>query len=171
MTAKDLAVVDFTNTIDVPASAPKPPEWMFDPHATIDDALPSNFFSMKGLREWLKDRNASHRLLTVRAVSCELMFDPSKNEKPKDGEWRPVLWFNEVESGLVINKTRAQHLKKISGSPLIQAWAKVGQIALTVDDFNDKLQIGILPVPQDSPNGVAEDANALLFGDDFGLNG
>ena len=165
MTTKEkaLTIADFTNSIDVPANAPKPPAWMFDENASIDDALPSKFFSMESLNEWLRDRNAQSRVLTTRAITCELMYDPSKGEGEASGEWKPVLWFNEVETGLVINKTRGQHLKQLSGSTLLKAWGSIGQIALEVGVFNGKAQIGIAPIP--SSSGVRA-ANADLFGDE-----
>ena len=173
MTTKEkaLAIADFTNSIDVPANAPKPPAWMFDENASIDDALPQRFMSMEALEEWLHDRHAESRLLTVSAVTCELLYDGSEGEKAAAaGEWKPVVWFDETETGLVINKTRGQQMKKLSGSPLLKHWADVGQVALKVGVFNGKAQIGVTDVPQQTANGKDsatysdEDFNKDFFG-------
>ncbi len=151
-----LTILDFTNTIEVPANAPKPPAWMFDENASIDDALPQRFMSMEALEEWLQDRHAESRILTITAITCELLYDGAEGEKAAAaGEWKPVLWFEETETGLVINKTRGQQMKKLANSPLLKHWAKVGQIALKVGVFNGKAQIGITAVPQQKPTGRA----------------
>lgn len=170
MTTKDLATVNFQNTLDVPKNAPKPPEWMFNPNATIDDALPSNYLSLEGLQEWLDDRNAESRVLTVNGVTCELLYDPEK-EDADAGEWKPVLWFEETTSGLVINKSRGQMLKKLAGSPLVRNWATVGQVAIKPGIYNGKGQIVITAVPG-QPSGrksdnVPADYNADDFNADF----
>lgn len=151
-----LTVTNFQNQIDVPKTAPKPPEWMFNPNATIDDALPSNYLSLEGLQEWLDDRNAESRILTVTAVTCELLYDPEKEEADA-GEWKPVLWFDETTSGLVINKSRGQMLKKLSGSPLVRSWAGVGRIAIKPGIYNGKGQIVITAVPGQQPRRARPD--------------
>lgn len=165
------AVTDFKNVIEVGNNAPPPPAWMFDENASIEDLLASKFLSMEVLKEWLKDRRAQARILTIKGLSCELLFDPSKGESEKDGEWKPVLWFDEIESGLVLNKTRQFHMKKVTGSPLAKAWAKVGRVVgLNVDIHEGKAQIGIEAPPMSKEDFEQQmaDANELLFGEDFG---
>lgn len=167
-----LTVTNFQNVIDVPDIAPAPPAWMLDENASIDDAIPQRFLSMESLQEWLNDRQAESRILTVTAVTCELLYDGSEGDKAaKDGEWKPVLWFAETESGLVINKTRGQQMKELTRSPLLKHWPKVGQVALKVGVFNGKGQIGITAVPQQKPSGrksnVPDDYDVDDFNRDF----
>lgn len=152
---------DFHNRIEVPHGAPAPPSIMFNKEATFDDAFPERFFSKAALEKWLKERSALQRLLTIDGISWELLYDPSKNEKPKDGEWRPVLWFIEVETGLVLNKTRGEHMKLITNSPLLRNWGRRGQqVALAVGDFNGHYQIGIEHAPDPDPDWMKPEPTA-----------
>lgn len=137
------AVINFAPTLEVEDTAPALKVDVNNPDLAFDDVLPSNFLSMEGLQRWLNEREAESRVLTVSHVSVELLYDPKKGEKPKDGEWKPVLWFEETESGLVINKTRGEQLNKIAGSPLLARWREIGTVALTVGIFGGKAQIGI----------------------------
>jgi len=160
-------VTDFQNAIEVSNAAPPPPAWMFDENASIDDLVASKFLSMESLSEWLKDRRAQARILTVKGLTAELLYDPSKGETEKDGEWKPVLWFSEIESGLVLNKTRSFHMKRLTNSPL----AKAGRVvALTVGVHEGKAQIGIEapPMSKDEYEAAMEKATASLYDvDDF----
>jgi hypothetical protein len=172
MSKKDVpAVPQFSPSVDVPDSAPVMPEgWVNNPNLSMDDVLPSNFISMEGLQQWLDDRDAEARVLTVIGVSIELLYDPAK-DKPENGEWKPCLSFAETPSMLVVNKTRAQQLSAIARSPLLRHWAKVGQIAIRPGIGNGKAQVIIEPVPGDAStarNGDSEtdlnDLNEELFG-------
>ena len=151
------ATPNFAPRLDVDGNAPPLKVDVFNPHLTLDDVLPDNFISMEGLQRWLDERNAESRVLTTAAVTMELLYDPGRGEKPADGEWKPVLWFDETESGLVINKTRGQQLTDLAQSPLLARWAKIGKVALKVGVFNGKAQIGIVRIPAgDEP---AEEGN------------
>ena len=91
-----------------------------------------------------------------------MLYDPEK-EDAQDGKWKPCLSFVETSAKLVINKTRGQQLKQLAQSPLLKAWATVGQIALRVGVFNGKAQIGIERVPNSDENAL-DDINKELFG-------
>lgn len=146
--SKQLATtVTFAPTLEVPDSAPPLPVDVNNQHLTVDDLFPENFLSMAGLERWLQERNADARILTVTAVSMELLYDPSNGEKPKDGSWRPCLSFAETESKLVINKSRAEMLAAITQSPLVATWANVGAIAVKPGIANGKAQIVITRPP------------------------
>ena len=159
---KELAVVNFAPTLEVPDNAPPLPVDVGNQHLTVDDLFPENFLSMAGLERWLNERNAESRVLTVTAVSMELLYDPSNGEKPKDGTWRPCLSFAETDSKLVINKSRAEMLSAMVQSPLIAAWAKVGAIAIKPGIANGKAQIVITRPPAAAD---IDDINADLFGE------
>ena len=152
---------NFHNRIEVPTSAPAPPSAMFNPNASFDDAFPEQYFSKASLAEWLRERSAQERILTIDAITWELLYDPSKNEKPENGEWRPVLWFMEVATGLVLNKTRGEHMKIITNSPLLRNWGKKGlRIAISTGDFNGHSQIGISYAPDPDPDWAREPESA-----------
>lgn len=142
------AVINFAPLQELPADAPPMKIDPYNPHLSFEDVLPENYISMESLQNWCDSRNADARILTVTAVSIELLFDPSKGEKAADGEYKPVLWFAETESGLVINKSRGQMLTKLAGSPMLARWGKVGQVALKVGIANGKGQVIIQALPE-----------------------
>ncbi|MCP5101254.1 MAG: hypothetical protein GY943_37390 [Chloroflexi bacterium] len=146
---KELATVNFSPIATIPDDAPPIPFDVTNPALSLDDVLPSNFISMEGLQRWLDDRNAESRILTVTAVTIELLYDPER-AKPENGEWKPCLSFVETPSMLVINKTRAEQLSRLVKSPLLANWADAGQIAIKPGIGNGKAQI-IIQRPQ---NGV-----------------
>lgn len=170
------AVINFAPTLEVEDSAPALKVDVNNPDLSFDDVLPSNFLSMEGLERWLRERDAESRVLTITHVSMELLYDPKKGEKAKDGEWKPVVWFDETESGLVVNKTRGEQLNRIAGSPLLARWREIGPVALTVGVFGGKAQIGITPlrtngksngkrtIDPDLADKTVADLNADLFG-------
>ena len=170
MTSKDLVVSSFEPIQVVPAAAPKPPADLANPHLSADDILTENYFSMAALEQWLSERNAEARVLTVTGCTVEYLFDPQQDKDGTNGEWKPVLWFAETDTGLVINKTRSGQLRQMTGSPLLAAWTHVGQIAIKPGIGNGKAQIVINPVPRNG-NGRGslpedygiEEANADLI--------
>ena len=169
MSKKDLAVKTFAPVQEVPAQAPKPPADLEDPQLSADDILTENYFSMAQLEVWLEDRDAESRVLTVTGCTVEYLYDPSADKDGRNGEWKPVLWFDDTDSGLVINKSRAGMLRKITGSPLLAAWAQAGTIAIKPGIANGKAQIVMAPMTVAAGNGSlpddysAEDANEDLF--------
>lgn len=166
---KQLTVKTFVPIQDVPAAAPKPPAELDNPHLSADDILTENYFSMAALEEWLADRDAESRILTVTGCTVEYLYDPAQDKDGKNGEWKPVLWFAETDTGLVINKTRAGQLRKITGSPLLGAWAeRAGTIAIKPGIANGKAQIVIAPVEVAAGNGnVSEDYGIEDANEDF----
>lgn len=169
-----LTTVSFAPTLDVPDTAPVLTVDVANPGLTFDDLLPANFISMEGLEQWLDERNAAARVLTVTGVSMELLYDPAR-EKPADGEWKPCLSFAETDSKLVINKTRAAQLKRLTGSPLVAACIGL-TIAIRPGIGNGKAQVVIEGVPNSAEstrrskptNGRrpadVDDINSELFG-------
>jgi hypothetical protein len=57
-----------------------------------------------------------------------------------------VLWFTDAAEGLVINKSRAEMMRKITGSPLLGAWANAGTVAIKPGIANGHAQIVITAV-------------------------
>lgn len=164
---KALTVVNFAPTIDVDGNAPAPTVDFYNPHLSFEDVLPDRFFSLESLQAWLDARNAESRILTVQKVAMELLFDASKGETAKDGEWKPVVWFGETETGLVINKTRGQQLTKLAGSPLLAAWEKIGRVAIKPGIANGHGQILITRVPGDNnASGKAAPAGRVVEDDE-----
>lgn len=171
MNKKQLVPSDFSPIQEVPAAAPVPPTDLSNPHLSADDILTENYFSMANLEQWLEDRDAESRILTAERCTVEYLYDPQKDKDGSNGEWKPVLWFAETDTGLVINKSRSQQLRKLTGSPLLSAWADVGQITIKPGIANGKAQIVIGRIPRTS-NGKtvipedysADDANEELFG-------
>lgn len=157
----DLTVVDFSPTLDVPENAPPLPVDVQSEALSFDDLFPENFFSMEALQAWLNERGAESRLLGVTGASIELLFDPS-SEKPADGRWLPCLSFKETSTKLVVNKTRANQLRKLTGSPLMKDWAKVGAISIYAGIDNGKAQICIKRPPMTSAE--LDQFNKELFG-------
>ena len=157
----NLTVVDFSPTFEVPDKAPTMPIDTSNPNISFDDLFPENFFSMDALQHWLAERGAESRALTVTGASMELLYDPS-NEKPEDGRWLPCLSFAETTTKLVINKTRGNQLRKLTGSPLLAKWADVGPICLAVGVDGGKAMICIKRLPEGE---TLDDFNASLFGE------
>lgn len=138
------AIVNFRPTGDVPDKAPAPKIDLDNPNLSFDDVLQSNYFSMESLQTWLEERDAESRVLTVTGCSVEFVYDPEKGVE--SGEWKPCLSFAETETLLVINRSRGEMLKRISGSPFLASWAKVGQVAIKPGIANGKAQIVIAPL-------------------------
>ena len=169
MSKKEVAVKTFAPVQDVPATAPKPPADLDNPHLSVDDILTENYFSMAALEVWLEDRDAESRVLTVTGCTVEYLYDPAQDKDGRNGEWKPVLWFADTDTGLVINKSRAGMLRKMTGSPLLAAWAQAGTVAIKPGIANGKAQIVMAPVDVAAGNGSlpeeygAKEANEDLF--------
>lgn len=148
---KDANALVFGPTLDVPDKAPAPKMDLTNPLLSFDDVLPSNYFSMERLQEWLEERSAESRILTVAGCSVEYVYDPEKGDE--SGDWKPCLSFEEVETLLVINVTRGQQLKKLAGSPFLADWANVGKVAIKPGIANGKAQIVIGRVIEDATEG------------------
>jgi hypothetical protein len=159
----------------VPDNAPPPPVSLDNPNLSAGDLLVENYFGMESLQSWLDVRNAESRLLTITAVTVEFLFDPQTDPRGSSGQWKPVLWFAETSTGLVINKTRSEQLRRLTGSPLLGAWARVGVVAIKPGIANGHAQIVITAVPsaqeparpgngRDAAEYTIQDANDDLFG-------
>ena len=140
-----VATVAFHPINDVPDKAPAPQLDLTNPHLAFDDVLPSNYFSMEDLELWLEERGTESRLLTVIGCTLEYVYDPEKGVE--SGDWKPCLSFDETATMLVINKSRGMQLKKLTKSPFLRDWAKVGQITIKPGIANGKAQIVITAVP------------------------
>ena len=150
---KQVMVKTFEPVQDVPTQAPKPPTDLDNPNLSVDDILTENYFSMAALEAWLEDRNAEARVLTVTGCTVEYLYDPQTDKDGVNGEWKPVLWFDDTDTGLVINKSRAAMLRKVTGSPLLAAWAQAGTIAIRPGIANGKAQIVLATVEAAASNG------------------
>lgn len=156
-TSSGQAIVEaaFYPVNEVPDKAPTPKFDPGNPNLTFDDVQPSNYFSMEALEQWLGERGAEARVLTITGASTEFVFDPEKGIET--GEWKPCLSFAETDTMLVINVTRNQQMKKLTGSPFLRDWAKSGRIAIKPGIANGKAQIVITRVPEDfSPAEIDE---------------
>lgn len=144
-----VAVADFQPVNDVPDKAPPPPVDLGNPNLSFDDVLPANFFSMERLQDWLDERDAESRVLTVAGASVEYVYDPEKGEHT--GEWKPCLSFAETGTMLVINVTRGKQLKRLTGSPFMREWAKAGRITIKpgIADGHAQIVIGRPPLEDD----------------------
>lgn len=140
-----VAVTSFQPLNDVPDKAPAPKFDPTNPNLTFDDVQPANYFSMESLAQWLEERGAESRILTIVGASTEYIYDPEKGVET--GEWKPCLSFEETDTLLVINVTRNGQMKKLTGSPFMRDWAKAGQIAIKPGIGNGKAQIIITAVP------------------------
>jgi hypothetical protein len=138
-------------TMEIPMEAPKPGFDLGNPDLSIIDLFPENFFSMDGLQAIL-DVEAGHSVaLTVAACHIEYVFDPAKGEA--SGEWKPVLSFEETGTKLILNKTRAQVAQQLTGSPLVRAWAGLGQISIRPGIKDGHAQILLEPLRRARANG------------------
>lgn len=162
-----IPTANFRPINNVPDKAPAPPMDLDNPLLAFDDVLPSNYFSMERLGEWLEEREAESRILNVTGASVEFVYDPEKGIET--GSWKPCFSFEETETMLVINKTRGGQLKKMTGSPFMHVWAKVGQVAIKPGIADGKAQIVFVPVPGGNGRKPLSDKddeklNADLFG-------
>jgi hypothetical protein len=168
MSKKDVAVVEPQETAvtffpinDVPSKAPAPLLDLSNPNLSFDDLFPSNYFSMEDLDAWLREYDAESRVLTVTGGTIEYVYDPEKGEET--GEYKFCLSFAEVPTMLVINKSRGQQLRQMTGSPFPRVWITVGRIAIKPGISNGKAQIIITAVPGSDPvpaNGSGKDWNS-----------
>lgn len=146
------AVANFGPTLEVPNEAPALKIDVTNPDLTFDDVLPRNYFSMERLEEWLAERGAESRILTVTGISIEYIYDPKKGKD--SGEWKPCFSFEETETLLAINSSRGQQLKEMTHSPFIRDWTKIGQVAIKPGVLNGKAQIMFTSIPgQSNGNG------------------
>lgn len=147
-----LAPLDFSPIIPVPDEAPKPKVDFSNPHLSFEDVLPKTFLSMEALQAWLDTHRAESRIVTITSVTMEYLWNAEK-KNPDQGEWKPVLWFAEMEQGLPVNQTRGLQLTKMAGSSFLAAWAKLGQVAIRPGIVAGNAQIVIMPVPAAAFNG------------------
>lgn len=145
------AIVTFRPIGDVPDKAPAPKFDLDNPELSASDIFQDNYFSLESLQLWLEEREADWRMLTVTGCTVEYVFDPEKGEET--GEWKPCLSFQETETMLVINRSRRDMLRKMTGSARLADWGNAGQVVIKPGIFNSKAQILIAPLPK--ANGKA----------------
>lgn len=171
MSKTALVAPSFLPVNDVPEKAPAPKMDLTNPDLSFDDVLPSNYFSMERLQEWLDEREAESRILTVAGCSMEYVYDPEKGIDT--GEWKPCLSFEEVDTMLVINVSRGQQLKRLTGSPFLREWANAGQVTIKPGIANGKAQIvigrlagvnGKAAAADDLDSKTVDELNDELFG-------
>lgn len=143
------AIVDFSPLYPVPEGAPPMPFDVTNSYLSADliPSLNANFMSATRLREWLNERDADSRTVTVTGVSVELVYNPLEGETPDKGEWKPCLSFAETPEMLVVNIPRRKQLERLTQSSLLARWAEVGQTMLMVTGEPPTHQITIMAVP------------------------
>lgn len=92
----------------------------------ITDAFPSKYLKAS-------DAEESDLLLTIVRVKMETIGQGAKAEQ------KPVVYFKEVEKGMVLNKTNAKMIEKIAKSDDTDDWpnVKVRVIATEVEFQGD----------------------------------
>lgn len=145
-------------TTEIPFGIELPPFDLFSSEITFDDLFPPKFLSA----EFVEARG-NEMTLTVEGISIEYVYDPEKGETT--GEWKPCFHFREITSLLVLNKTRAETCRRITGSNRAIEWGNVGQIKLRTgaDKKNRKYQILIEPVVSPPTKYTVEQINDDLF--------
>lgn len=94
---------------------------------TSNDFFPSRFLKAEELD--------SDLTVTIKIVSTEVLT--GKSGKPD--ETKPVAYFNEVDKGLILNKTNFAAIAKITGEEDSDNWGgkKVTLTVIDVDAFGD----------------------------------
>lgn len=116
-------------------------------HAEADKMNVNDFFPSKYLKATELDEDL---IVTMTAVRKEMIGQGD------DQEEKPILYFNETDKGLVLNKTNARTITDLYG-PETHKWAgkKVALFATEVD-FGGKQTLAIrvrMKAPKDSKNG------------------
>ena len=73
---------------------------------TVSDAFPSN---------WLKAADLNNR--TIKVTINKVIFEEIGQNKDK----KPVMYFDKVQKGLVLNKTNAEQIGSVHGQEL-EGW-------------------------------------------------
>lgn len=91
----------------------------------INSAFPSKYLKADDADEDL--------IVTIKGVKMETVGQGAK------AELKPIVFFNEVAKGLVLNKTNAKMIEKIAGDPDTDGWTgtKVRLIATEVEFQGD----------------------------------
>ena len=132
--------------LEVPEGAKPKPDLIWDENTTVDDLAPPRFFGLEAMQESFRLRSKASgervesMVLTIAGISQEYLCDP---DRPKEGDWKVCLSFEETPTMLVLNKTRLQQMSQITGSPFPMSWVTYGKISLRPGLFNGKGQIGI----------------------------
>jgi len=149
-------IINFSPTQEVPPEAPPLKIDTSNPYLSFDDVITKQYLSMDALTNWLAARDAESRIVTITHISMEYIYNPEKQSK-KDGDWKPVVWFDEIESGLPINQTRGRQLTALAGGDQrLAAWSVLGQVTIrpAIADGNAQIVFGRVPVANGS-NGRA----------------
>lgn len=56
--------------------------------------------------------------LTIKAVKREQVYSQQK----KSNEDQLAIWFTQGEKGMIVNKTNAKVISKVTGTPYIEQW-------------------------------------------------
>ena len=109
--------------------------------AKIDALFPSKYIKAA-------DLNGSEITLTMAAV---------QQEDVGEGEPQPVLYFNDAQKGLVLNRTNADSIVRITGSDETDDWAG-HRIALfeSTTQFRGKTVACVRVKPPAPPAGAAQ---------------
>lgn len=154
-------------TLEIPNGAPMPHFDLENPDLTWMDLFPENFFSMDGLQGIMDSEQAHSLMLTVSDCRVEYVFDPAKGDST--GEWKPVLFFEETATKLILNKTRAVAVADICGSHLLRDWSGLGQVTIRPGIKDGHAQIILEQARRNGKSGkggaAVEDITKDLFAD------
>lgn len=93
---------------------------------TLDDLFPSKYLKASDVAE-------ADLVVTIKGIDQETM----KNQEGKE-EKKPVLFFKEVQKGIVLNQTNAKQIAKLHG-PDVDQWTgkKIALFSMEVDAFGE----------------------------------
>lgn len=94
---------------------------------TANDFFPSKYLKAEDME--------SDLTVTVKSLKKELL----KGKPGKDDELKPVVYFEELEKGLIINKTNWAAIEKVTGEANSDNWSgkKITLTVVEVDAFGD----------------------------------
>lgn len=179
MSTKDHAVVPFDPTrftVEMPNNAPPVAFDVNDPGFNWRMVMPSNFWSIDGLKE-RKAELGGWPVLTPARIVVKPVYDPSdyddnKPIPPQALTPKLVMEFAEASPALVLNKSRCEIATTLTGTSDPRQWAeRLGPVMLLTDIYNGKGQIIFERAPVARATGKGngkdksvDDLNQELFG-------
>lgn len=139
----------------------------FDPNAkdfSYRDVMPKNYWAKDDLIE-KKQTLGGWPVFTCKSFAITQVYDKSKYQdgdelSRKDAKPKIVLHFVEAVPALVMNITRCEQMKLITGTSnpaLWDGWASAHpRVVLRVGNFNKRHQIGIESVSETPPPPMAK---------------
>lgn len=182
MSTKDNAVVPFDPNrfaLEMPDNAPPIAFDIADPGFNWRQVMPSNYWNRDELKQ-RKQELGGWPIYTPARMVVKPVYDPSDYEEnkpipPHALAPKLVMEFAEACPALVMNKSRCEMATALTGTSDPRQWInKLGPVALSVGEYNYKIQIIIERAPQNgraNGNGTGngngksnEDLNKEIFG-------